>query len=132
MKDPFLLSREWKVLRMRALERGDGKCNCCGRTAHAGAVLNVDHIKPRTRYPELALTLDNLQVLCATCNAGKGNQFETDWRDRDTAPAALMHRAATKLPTFDPESPRATPAEEESRVRQLEFVRRMSHASSGA
>jgi hypothetical protein len=76
----FLLSPEWRRLRMRALERDGGSCACCGRTAADGIRLNVDHIKPRLRYPDLALSLDNLQVLCHECNHGKGNCYETDWR----------------------------------------------------
>ncbi len=78
--DPFLECAEWRVMRMRALERDGAKCACCGRTAQDGITINVDHIKPRARFPELALTLDNLQVLCDECNHGKGNKFETDWR----------------------------------------------------
>jgi 5-methylcytosine-specific restriction endonuclease McrA len=31
----------------------------------------------------LSLDQANLQVLCATCNAGKGNWDKTDWRDID-------------------------------------------------
>ena len=43
-------------------------------------MLNVDHIKPRFLFPDLALRLDNLQVLCGDCNEGKGNWDMTDWR----------------------------------------------------
>lgn len=78
--DHFLLSREWAVVRMVALERDGGRCACCGRTAADGIVINVDHIKPRRKYPEHALTVSNLQVLCNECNHGKGNRFQTDWR----------------------------------------------------
>lgn len=78
--DHFLLSREWVAVRMVALERDGGRCACCGRTSGDGITINVDHIKPRRRYPELALTADNLQVLCNECNQGKGNRFQTDWR----------------------------------------------------
>ena len=45
-----------------------------------GIKLNVDHIKPRKKYPKLALDVDNLQVLCNECNHGKGNRDDTDWR----------------------------------------------------
>ena len=89
--DPFLESREWRVIRMRALERDGGRCAACGRTAADGIVINVDHIKPRSRFPELALDVDNLQVLCAPCNHGKGNKFETDWR-RGSASTAETER----------------------------------------
>jgi hypothetical protein len=80
MSDPFLESWEWRTIRMRVLERDRAKCACCGKTAADGVVMNVDHIKPRKRAPELALTESNLQVLCNECNHGKGNQFDTDWR----------------------------------------------------
>lgn len=79
-QDYFLMCREWRVIRMRVLERDGAKCACCGRTAAHGVVMNVDHIKPRIRHPELALSESNLQVLCNECNHGKGNKFETDWR----------------------------------------------------
>lgn len=69
----FLNSVEWKRLRFVALSSYDRKCVCCGATPESGAVLNVDHIKPRRLFPELALELDNLQILCADCNQGKGN-----------------------------------------------------------
>jgi 5-methylcytosine-specific restriction endonuclease McrA len=42
--------------------------------------MHVDHIKPKSRYPHLALKFDNLQVLCETCNIEKSNIDETDYR----------------------------------------------------
>ena len=44
--------------------------------------MNVDHIKPRKKFPELALVEDNLQVLCGACNHGKGNWDQTNWRPK--------------------------------------------------
>ena len=80
-KDNFLASREWAQVRYEALQASDGKCQCCGRSKHDGIILHVDHIHPRSKRPDLALTLSNLQVLCAQCNRGKGAWDETDWRD---------------------------------------------------
>jgi 5-methylcytosine-specific restriction endonuclease McrA len=40
----------------------------------------MDHIKPRARYPHLALDINNLQPACADCHTGKGNWDATDWR----------------------------------------------------
>jgi 5-methylcytosine-specific restriction endonuclease McrA len=71
----------WRDLRYRALKLSDGKCECCGRGKHDGAVLHVDHIKPRSKYPELQWDMSNLQILCADCNLGKRAWDETDWRE---------------------------------------------------
>jgi len=78
----FLDTYEWRKLRMEALIKYGRKCMCCGATPETGGVMNVDHIKPRKRYPELALKINNLQILCHDCNHGKGNWNETDWRNK--------------------------------------------------
>lgn len=78
--DAFLETYQWQKLRMEALTKYGPKCMCCGATPQTGAVMNVDHIKPRKLFPELALDLDNLQILCHECNHGKGNWDQTDWR----------------------------------------------------
>lgn len=77
----FLQSFEWRQLRMQAFLKYGRKCQCCGATPESGAIMNVDHIKPRKTHPELALTLNNLQILCHECNHGKGNWDQTDWRN---------------------------------------------------
>lgn len=76
----FLESKEWKRLRLQALKQHGSRCQCCGDGPHNGVTLNVDHIKPRSLFPQLALQLDNLQVLCGLCNEGKGNWDMTDFR----------------------------------------------------
>lgn len=78
--DEFLSTYEWRKIRMVALKKCGARCQCCGASPTTGAVMNVDHIKPRKTHPELALDLDNLQVLCHVCNHGKGNWDSTDWR----------------------------------------------------
>lgn len=80
--DAFLESYEWRRLRMTVLKRDGRKCACCGASPETGAVMNVDHIKPRRIFPELALDPNNLQVLCGECNHGKGNWDMTDWRQK--------------------------------------------------
>lgn len=72
---------KWKAVRYQALKAGGGKCCLCGRNAHDGIKLHVDHIKPKSIYPELMYDLDNLQVLCEDCNMGKCNYDNTDWRN---------------------------------------------------
>ncbi len=76
----FLRSYEWRALRMKVLDKYGARCMCCGATPEHGVKMHVDHIKPRRKYPELALSFDNLQVLCEECNHGKGNWNERDWR----------------------------------------------------
>jgi 5-methylcytosine-specific restriction endonuclease McrA len=78
--DLFLKTYEWRRLRMEALKKYGPKCMCCGATPATGAVMNVDHIKPRKLFPELALEISNLQILCHECNHGKGNWDQSDWR----------------------------------------------------
>ena len=78
--DEFLSSYQWRKLRMEALKKYGPKCMCCGATPQTGAVMNVDHIKPRKLWPSLALDINNLQILCHECNHGKGNWDQTDWR----------------------------------------------------
>ena len=85
--DAFLQSYEWRRVRMEALKLYGNRCQCCGASPATGAVINVDHIKPRRLFPDLALTVSNLQVLCETCNHGKGNWDMTDWREASTAKA---------------------------------------------
>lgn len=79
-KDSFLRTFEWRKVRMQALKKYGAKCMCCGATPATGAVMNVDHIKPRKLWPSLALDINNLQILCHDCNHGKGNWDMTDWR----------------------------------------------------
>lgn len=77
----FYYSREWRTLRYEALRKHGAACQCCGATAiSSGRPMHVDHIKPRSRFPELELSLSNLQVLCEDCNMGKGGRDQTDWR----------------------------------------------------
>jgi len=78
--DAFLSTFEWRKVRMEALKKYGPRCQCCGATPANGAVMNVDHIKPRKKWPSLALDVNNLQILCHDCNHGKGNWDETDWR----------------------------------------------------
>lgn len=76
----FYSTREWRQLRYIALRNAEGRCQCCGGMASDGLSLHVDHIKPRSRFPELELSLDNLQILCEDCNLGKLDMDDYSWR----------------------------------------------------
>lgn len=83
LRKDFYESREWRETRYMALQLCGAKCQCCGRSRTDGVILHVDHIKPKSLFPELALVLNNLQVLCEDCNLGKSNKDQTDWRTAD-------------------------------------------------
>jgi HNH endonuclease len=81
--DAFYRSHRWRRARTDALEAnreryGSLMCECC--LTQATSQWHVDHIRPRSSHPELALEPANLQVLCADCNLGKGIRYATDWR----------------------------------------------------
>lgn len=76
---PFYSSDSWLDLRYRALKTQGRKCIFCGSL---DGPFHVDHIKPRSKYPHLELIESNLQILCKSCNLGKGNKDEIDWRDK--------------------------------------------------
>lgn len=79
--DQFYTSRDWRELRVRVLEKYGCKCMMCGESPKDHSiVIHIDHIKPRSKYPELSLEFSNLQLLCENCNLGKSNKFSTDWR----------------------------------------------------
>jgi 5-methylcytosine-specific restriction endonuclease McrA len=78
----FYTSPRWRRLRYATLRRFDGKCITCGRSAKDGCIIEVDHIKPRSLFPQMAFDPENLQVLCRECNGGKSNIDFTDWRWR--------------------------------------------------
>lgn len=52
------------------------ECMKCG----ANKPLEIDHIKPKSIYPELYDYLDNMQILCRSCNKQKGFTLESDYR----------------------------------------------------
>jgi 5-methylcytosine-specific restriction endonuclease McrA len=73
---PIIDSSQWKALRDKVILYYGAICMKCSNTR----LINVDHIKPKSKYPELAFCFDNLQVLCWKCNKEKSNKDETDYR----------------------------------------------------
>ena len=78
-KTNFYSTWAWRKLRYKVIKHYGGTCMCCGASGK-GVVISVDHIKPRSLFPELALDFDNMAVLCMPCNMGKSNTDFTDWR----------------------------------------------------
>ena len=77
----FYDTQEWQILRYKTLRRYNKQCHCCGAT---NTELHVDHIKPRSKFPQLELDPENLQILCRECNLGKSNTDSIDWRTSGT------------------------------------------------
>lgn len=78
----FYRSREWRQVRYEALIKCGRACMCCGAKPKDGIILHVDHVKPRSKYPQLELDINNLQILCEDCNLGKSNIYEDDFREK--------------------------------------------------
>lgn len=76
----FYSSARWRGLRVKALVKYGRKCCLCGSTVSDGVKLHVDHIKPRSKFPQLQYSLSNLQILCEDCNLGKSNKYSDNWR----------------------------------------------------
>jgi hypothetical protein len=79
----FYRSAEWKKLRYEAIRKYGQRCACCGAkpSSENNVILNVDHIKPLRYNWSIRLDIDNMQVLCADCNRGKGSIYEDVWRE---------------------------------------------------
>ncbi|MEL7225433.1 MAG: HNH endonuclease signature motif containing protein [Cyanobacteria bacterium P01_D01_bin.36] len=62
--------RKWKRQQYQVQE---GRCVGCQRSISLKGS-HIDHIKPLSRYPELAIAPHNLRILCADCNLSKGTE----------------------------------------------------------
>ena len=71
-KKRFYNSAEWRLIREQVIQDKGCICQECGRRILNDYDLTVDHIKPRSKFPELALEKSNLQILCRNCNSSKG------------------------------------------------------------
>jgi 5-methylcytosine-specific restriction endonuclease McrA len=76
-KHDFYKTQKWRQLRYQILRENVLSCALCRSVE---GPFHVDHIKPRSKYPELALSKNNLQILCESCNVGKSNKYIDDWR----------------------------------------------------
>lgn len=67
--DAFYSSPEWKLLREAIIEEQGRICGDCGTAIDSRMKVTVGHRLPRNKYPRLALSRDNLNVLCRSCNS---------------------------------------------------------------
>lgn len=73
----------YRGLRHLVFVRHGEKCCKCGfvRAEDGSNWLEIDHIKPVSKFPWLSLNIENLQVLCKKCNKEKSNKDFTDYRE---------------------------------------------------
>lgn len=73
----FFRTGVWKRLRKKVMEYYGCGCMRCGMRNTKN---HVDHIYPRSKYPELELEFCNMQILCKDCNELKSNLHIWDLR----------------------------------------------------
>ena len=61
-------TRDYRIWRKKVFAKCGEFCNWCKKTREDGAVLEVDHIKPISKFPELKTDVNNGRVLCRTCH----------------------------------------------------------------
>jgi 5-methylcytosine-specific restriction endonuclease McrA len=93
--DRFFSSTKWQYLRIKTMKHYGAQCMRCFTRS---GKMHVDHIKPRSLYPKLALSFRNLQVLCKNCNLEKGNKHETDYRPPAKRRSKRSHEETGVLP----------------------------------
>jgi 5-methylcytosine-specific restriction endonuclease McrA len=62
--------KNWKKEKFKSIH---GVCPVCSQKFNNARHFDIDHIKPLSKYPELALLKGNLQLLCHACNLQKGD-----------------------------------------------------------
>lgn len=65
---------DFRKLRLQVFLRDGEICATCGAKPEPGLSLTIDHIKPVSKFPELARDISNLQVLCWDCNQSKSDK----------------------------------------------------------
>lgn len=64
----FYNSAAWKQLRQQVFIRDNYTCRDCNKR---GGKLEANHIKARSRYPDLKLVASNIETLCKPCHDKK-------------------------------------------------------------
>ena len=70
----FYSSPEWNLIRRQVIKENGRICSECKKYIRSNNEVTVDHIRPRSKYPHLALERQNLRVLCRSCNSMKGDR----------------------------------------------------------
>ncbi|MCU0289006.1 MAG: TIGR02646 family protein [Acidobacteria bacterium] len=74
-KEEVIINNDYQKAK-KALEKlYHGKCAYCEISNKAGSYMRIDHYRPKSLYPWLAVEWSNLVYSCEICNTKKGNQF---------------------------------------------------------
>ncbi len=60
---------EWKLMREKVFKRDNYTCQECGER---GCELHPHHVLPKSQYPELAYSIENVVTLCKGCHISPG------------------------------------------------------------
>lgn len=82
--DAFYRSAAWRALRQRVLARDGRRCVICGSDVSAPGAATVDHVKPRSTHPHLALDPANLRTLCVSRAKGGNGCDNQSHREKAT------------------------------------------------
>ncbi len=75
--DRWKSTEDGKLWKEKQHQRQKGRCaddNCGCIIEIKGS--HIDHIQPISKFPDLAVDVKNLRLLCPDCNVRKGNKFE--------------------------------------------------------
>ncbi|PGM93256.1 HNH endonuclease [Bacillus cereus] len=80
--DKLMKSKRWKEKRIIIIHRDGAVCQRCLIKYNIinSEKLEIHHIKPRSKYPELMFEDANLITLCKTCNLQIGIREELDFK----------------------------------------------------
>ncbi len=77
----YVIGRRCQKFTLKLIEKFD-KNNICpytGETLILGLNTHLDHILPRSRYPDLATSIDNLEWVSAVANHAKGTMTKKEF-----------------------------------------------------
>ena len=60
------------------IKASHGKCMYCESKMGHVSFPQIEHIKPKAKYPELEFVWENLGICCQYCNTNKGQKYDED------------------------------------------------------
>lgn len=70
-----MIDYSFKKFKEELFQEFDGKCCYCGVKAYSPKMVDIEHFKPKSLYPDLANDYENLLITCRECNIYKGPYF---------------------------------------------------------